>query len=119
MSHDPVADAAVPLVFHVRLRVKPERVDEWLRAVHDIVEAMSKEDTFLSCTLHRDANEPTLFTLYERWAEPDVATFLARQDKPYRRDYEARLPALLQGPREPQVLVPLAHWPESDQALGR
>ncbi|WP_299343893.1 hypothetical protein [uncultured Pseudoxanthomonas sp.] len=42
-----------------------------------------------------------------------MATFLARQDRPYRRDYEARLPELLQGPREPQVLVPLARWPST------
>lgn len=116
MSREEVAAPCGPLVFYVRLRVKPECVDAWLQAVHDIVDAMSKEDTFLSCALHRDANDPTLFTLYERWAEPDVATFLARQDKPYRRDYEARLPELLQGPREPQVLVPLAEWPPADQS---
>lgn len=113
MSLDHAATPSAPLVFYVRLRVKPERVDEWLHAVHAIVDAMAKEDTFLSCDLHRDANDPTLFTLYERWAEPDVATFLARQDKSYRRHYEARLPELLQGPREPQVLVPLARWPST------
>jgi quinol monooxygenase YgiN len=102
--------APVPLVFDVVLRVKPERVDEWLREVEMILEAMSEEDTFLSCDLHRDANDPSVFTLYERWAEPDVDTFLARQDKPYRREYEAKLPELLQGPREPRVLVPLRRW---------
>jgi len=102
--------APAPLVFHVVLRVKPERVEDWLREVAAIADAMSKEDTFLSCDLHRDANDPNVFTLYERWAEPDVQTFLARQDKPYRRAYEAKLPALLQGPREPQVLVPLRRW---------
>ena len=102
--------APTPLVFHVVLRVKPERVDDWLREVAAIAEAMSEEDTFLSCDLHRDANDPNVFTLYERWAEPDVETFLARQDKPYRREYEAKLPDLLQGPREPQVLVPLRQW---------
>ncbi|UOV03619.1 antibiotic biosynthesis monooxygenase [Pseudoxanthomonas sp. F37] len=116
MNREEMAVPRGPLVFYVRLRVKPECVDAWLQAVHDIVDAMSKEDTFLSCALHRDANDPTLFALYERWAEPDVATFLARQDKPYRRDYEARLPDLLQGPREPQVLVPLAEWPQADQS---
>ncbi|MFC3714585.1 putative quinol monooxygenase [Luteimonas soli] len=102
--------APVPLVFHVVLRVKPERVDDWLREVAAVADAMSEEDTFLSCDLHRDANDPNVFTLYERWAEPDVETFLARQDKPYRREYEAKLPELLQDPREPQVLVPLRRW---------
>jgi quinol monooxygenase YgiN len=100
----------VPLVFHVVVRVKPECVDEWLREIAAIADAMSQEDTFLSCDLHRDAHDSSVFTLYERWAEPDVETFLARQDKPYRRAYEAKLPQLLQGPREPQVLVPLRRW---------
>ena len=102
--------ASGPLVFHVVLRVKPECIDEWLREVTAIADAMSKEDTFLSCDLCRDAHDSCVFTLYERWAEPDVETFLVRQDKPYRRAYEARLPQLLQGPRQPQVLVPLRRW---------
>ncbi|WP_299345217.1 hypothetical protein [uncultured Pseudoxanthomonas sp.] len=45
MSLDHAATPSAPLVFYVRLRVKPERVDEWLHAVHAIVDAMSKEDT--------------------------------------------------------------------------
>ena len=36
-----------------------------------------------------------------------VEAFLQRQDTPYRRAYEACLPDLPQGPREPQVLVPI------------
>src|SRR3546814_6298424 len=98
------------LGFHVVWGGKPEGVEEGLREVAAIADAMSEEDTFLSCDLHRDASDPNVFTLYERWAEPDVETFLARQDKPYRREYEAKLPELLQGPREPQVLVPLRRW---------
>ena len=98
------------LVFYVKFRVKPGRIDEWRQAVNDIIEQMSHEDSFVSCQLHVDAQDPTLFTLYERWAEPSVDAFLQRQDKPYRRAYEALLPDLLQGPREPQVLVPLGEW---------
>lgn len=98
------------LVFYVKCRVKPDRIDAWRRAVTDIIEQMSHEDTFVSCQLHVDAHDPTLFTLYERWDEPSVEAFLQRQDTPYRRAYEALLPDLLQGPREPQVLVPLGAW---------
>lgn len=101
------------LVFYVKCRVKPDRIDAWRRAVTDIIEQMSHEDTFVSCQLHVDAQDPTLFTLYERWAEPSVEAFLQRQDTPYRRAYEALLPDLLQGPREPQVLVPLGAWHRS------
>lgn len=98
------------LVFYVKCRVKPECVEAWRKAVTEIIEQMSREDTFVSCQLHVDAQDPTLFTLYERWAEPSVESFLQRQDTPYRRAYEALLPGLLQGPREPQVLVPLGEW---------
>ena len=102
--------ASQDLVFYVKCRVKPDRIDAWRQAVAAIIDQMSREDTFVSCQLHVDAQDPTLFTLYERWAEPSVEAFLQRQDKPYRRAYEALLPDLLQSPREPQVLVPLGEW---------
>ena len=98
------------LVFYVKCRVRPDRIDEWRQAVDQIIEQMSAEDSFVSCHLHRDAGDPTLFTLYERWAEPSIDAFLEHQDKPYRQAYEAKLPELLQEPREPQVLVPLGEW---------
>ena len=98
------------LVFYVRLHVKPECIDEWKRAVTDIVEQMSREAAFVSCYLHQDAQQPNLFVLYERWNEPSVEAFLQHQDTPYRRAYEARLPALLERPREPTVLLPINEW---------
>lgn len=98
------------LVFYVKCHVRPECVDAWREAVGEVIERMSQEDSFVACHLHVDAQDPTLFTLYERWAEPSVEAFLQHQDTPYRRAYEDRLPALLRGPREPQVLVPLGAW---------
>lgn len=98
------------LVFYVKLHVKPEAVDEWRQALDEIVDAMSKETAFIACYLHRDAQDEHLFTLYERWAEPSVEAFLSNQMKPYRVAYEAKLEHLLQRPREPQVLLPLAQW---------
>ena len=98
------------LVFYVKLHVKPECIDEWKRAVTDIVEQMSHETAFVSCYLHQDAQQPNLFVLYERWNEPSVEAFLQHQDTPYRRAYEARLPALLERPREPTVLLPINEW---------
>jgi len=106
------------LVFYVKLYVKPDRVQEWKEAVHTIVEQMSKEDAFISCYMHQDANDRTLFTLYERWTEPSVDAFLKNQMKPYRVAYDAKLEALLQRPREAQVLLPLGQWQKRD-AEGR
>ena len=52
MSIDHATDPSAPLVFYVRLRVKPERVDEWLRAVHDIVEAIEGPIALTACVDH-------------------------------------------------------------------
>jgi quinol monooxygenase YgiN len=98
------------LVFYVKLYVKPDRVEEWKEAVHTIIEAMKEEEAFISCYLHQDANDPTHFTLYERWAEPSVEAFITNQMKPYRVEYDAKLEDLLQRPREPQILIPLGEW---------
>ena len=98
------------LVFYVRLWVKPERVKEWTSALHELLGEMAKEPAFVSCYLHQDAHDAAQFTLYERWREPSVEAFLENQATPYRAAYEARLPDLLQRPREPAVLLPLAEW---------
>lgn len=99
-----------PLVFYVKLQVKPERVQDWLDALHTLVDRMADEPAFVSCDLHRDAQDPTLFTLYERWNEASVEDFLAHQSTDYRAAYDALLPELLQLPREPQVLELLQSW---------
>ncbi|MEQ1727020.1 MAG: antibiotic biosynthesis monooxygenase [Vicinamibacterales bacterium] len=104
------------LVFYVKLYVKPDRVEEWKEAVSLIIEQMSNEDAFISCYLHKDANDHTLFTLYERWAEPSVEAFVKNQMKPYRLAYDAKLEALLQRPRDAQILVPLGQWQKRDAA---
>ena len=98
------------LIFYVKLYVRPDRVDDWKEAVNAVIEEMSKEEAFISCDLHQDANDEHLFTLYEQWAEPSVEAFLKNQDKPYRAAYEAKLGSLLARPREPQVLRPLGQW---------
>jgi quinol monooxygenase YgiN len=103
-----VADS--DLVFYVQLKVKPDRIDEWRRALDDIVERMSEEEAFVSCYLHRDAHDDCLFTLYERWREPSVESFLSNQMKPYRIAYDAKLPHLLQQPRDAAILKPLGEW---------
>jgi quinol monooxygenase YgiN len=103
------------LVFYVKLHVKPECVEEWKHAVNEIAERMSHEDAFVACYLHQDMQDPNLFTLYERWSESSVDAFLKNQMKPYRQAYEAKLPALLQRPREPAVLSPLGEWHKAVQ----
>lgn len=98
------------LVFYVTLHVKPDCIDAWKAAVTEVIEQMALEDAFVSCFLHQDTRDPTVFTLYERWTEPSVEAFLQHQTKPYRVAYDAKLPDLLQRPREPAVLTPIREW---------
>ena len=100
------------LVFYVRLDLKPESVQEWRAAVLTVIERMSQERAFVSCSLHQDLNEPTCYTLYERWREPSVEAFIKHQfeGKDYRQDYEARLPGMLRTPRAPTVLRLIQEW---------
>lgn len=98
------------LVFYVKLWVKPECIEEWKRAVFEVIEQMSLEEAFVSCYMHQDTQDPNLFTLYERWNEPSVDDFLKHQMKPYRIAYDEKLPDLLQRPREPVVLSPIGEW---------
>ena len=64
MSRHEAGTAPVPLVF----RVRPERTQPWLKAVHALIDTMSREDSVLSRDLQRDAHDANLLTLHERWA---------------------------------------------------
>ena len=107
--------ANAELVFYVELRVKRERVDEWRRALDEIIEHMSKEDAFVACYLDQDPHDECRFTLYERWNEPSVEAFLAHQMTPYRQAYDAKLPGLLQQPRDATILKPIREWHKQEQ----
>ena len=100
------------LVFYVKLDLKPECVAEWKAAVTAVIDRMSREAAFVSCSLQQDPGNPTVFTLYERWREPSVAAFIAHQfeGKQYRQAYEARLPGMLRAPRDTSVLRHMREW---------
>jgi quinol monooxygenase YgiN len=98
------------LVFYVTLTVKPDRIEDWKAAAFEIIGEMQHEEAFVSCYMHQDPRAPNVFTLYERWNEPSVEAFVAHQMKPYRLAYDAKLPDLLERPREPAVLTPVREW---------
>ena len=104
--------ASSDLVFYVQLQVKPECVQEWKDAVIEVINHMSKENTFVTCYLHRDAQDVNRFTLYERWSELSIEAFIANQleAKSYRKAYEEKLPTLLEYPRTASVLSYVKEW---------
>ncbi|WP_421900677.1 putative quinol monooxygenase [Maridesulfovibrio sp.] len=100
------------LVFYVEFNVKPECIEKFLKGATVVIEAMSKEDSFVTAYLHRDANDTNKFTLYERWTEASMDDFMRNQlqGKSYRDEYEEYLPDLLTSPRTFAVLDPIGEW---------
>lgn len=97
---------SAPLAVTVSLRVRPDRVEEFLRLLTPVLDAMRHEPTFVNAVLHRDPEDPAHFMIYETWADRrDLVEVQMR--RPYRAAYEARLPELLREPRRPQVWQPL------------
>ena len=86
--------------------ITPGREEEYLALVNEVNDRMRHEPTFVSTVLHRAADDPGLFMLYETWH--DRADFFAVQmHRPYRATYEERLPGLLRAPRRMTVFEPL------------
>lgn len=100
------------LVFTVEFNIKPESRNAFLASLTTLVEAMAKEETFVSTYLHQDTQDENKFLIYERWSEPSMEAFMENQlrGKSYRDDYEARLPEWSSEPRKIAVLDPLGEW---------
>lgn len=104
------------LVFYVKYHLKPQFVDEFKERLLGVVNNMIKEETFVSAFVHQYTEEPTRFSMYERWRESSKEAFMTYQmdAKIYRREYEERLPLLSDTPRKIHLLRPLAFWISSE-----
>ncbi|ENX3947888.1 putative quinol monooxygenase [Photobacterium damselae] len=100
------------LIFYVEFDVKPECVEKFLQGATQVLEAMSKESTFVSTQFHRHTENPNKFSLYEVWNEPSMDEFVKNQlqGKSYRDEYESYLPELLATPRKFSVLESIGSW---------
>lgn len=91
-----------PFVLLATIHVKPGCEAEYLSLVGPVNDAMRHEPTFVNTVLHRSADDPALFMLHETWLDRENF-FSVQMKRPYRADYEARLPAMLRRPRTMQV----------------
>jgi len=98
-----------PLVFMVEFNIKPESKEAFLKSLGQVIEDMSKEDTFITTYLHADSKDPNKFIIYERWAEPSLEAFMENQlrSKRYRDYYEENLPSWSSEPRKITILNPI------------
>src|SRR3982074_2582023 len=80
-----------PFTLLVDIPLKPGRADEFMALLNDVFEAMKVEETFVSATALRGAEDPDTILLCENWI--DRENFMSVQLKrPYRDRYEARQP---------------------------
>jgi len=98
--------------FYVNFHIKEEHIDTWRDATIFVLENMKVEKTFICAYLHRDANDPAHFTLYEKWNESSMESFMKNQlkGKAYRKEYEKQLPQWSKCPRTFSNLEPLHEW---------
>jgi len=100
-----------PFTLLVDIPLKPGRADEFMALLNDVFEAMKVEETFVSATALRDAEDPDTVLLCENWI--DRENFMSVQLKrPYRDRYEARLPELLRSPRKLSFFEPICSVPQ-------
>ena len=94
------------LVFYVNFHIKADKVEEWKSKAFALVEKMAHEDTFICTFLHQDEEDPSRFTIYERWNEPDFETLAKSKNyaEEYRKVYKDLLPDLTQSIRNFRVL---------------
>jgi quinol monooxygenase YgiN len=96
----------MPVAFTVTLHVKPGREDDFLGLLAPVLDAMRHEATFINAVLHRDAEDPTRFMLYETWADLDDVVEV-QLERDYRRAYHEALPDLLRAERGIGVWQPM------------
>lgn len=79
----------------VTFHVNPGHKEEFLQRLGDLVDVMSKEDTFLNSFVTESAEDPDVLYNYETWAETQESFMATQFTKAYRMPYEAEVPRLL------------------------
>ena len=98
--------AADQFVLLATVPIKRGAEAEYLALVNAVNDEMRHEPTFVNTILHCAADVPGLFMLYETWRDREDF-FAVQMKRPYRAEYEARLPELLRAPRRMEVFETL------------
>ena len=92
--------------FYTNFQVKPDRRTDWKKAAMNLFDRMVDEDAFICAFLHQDAEDPTRFTLYERWNKNSQIDFADE----HRKLLESILPDAVQTLRNFRILQPRGNW---------
>ena len=100
----------MPVTYVIKFRVVAERREEFLERLHNVLDAMKHEPMYHAAVLHRDPESENTLLLYETWeSHQDVLD--VQLHRPYRQEWHAALPHLLEAPREIGIWEPIkADW---------
>ena len=96
----------MPVTYVIKFTVVPARRDEFLERLHHVLDAMKHEPTYHAAVLHRDPEAENTFLLYETW-ENHQDVLDVQLHRPYRQEWHAALPHLLEAPREIGIWEPI------------
>jgi quinol monooxygenase YgiN len=86
--------------------IRPGQRERFLSLLNGVLDAMRHETTFVNATLHRDGGNENRFLLHETWSDhQDVVD--VQVHRPYRLEFHAALPELLETPRDISVWQPV------------
>lgn len=102
-----------PYTFTSEMRVKPEHLEEFCAALEATVDLVRREPACLVVRAHQSPDDPTVFMMYEQWA--DRAAFV---DEVMARDYYVAYKAATESfHREPRIVrVWSPRFPEDPEA---
>jgi len=96
----------MPVTYVIRFHVIPERRQQFLQLLTEVLDAMKVETTFREAILHRDPASENTFMLYETWDSHDDVVNV-QLNRPYRRAWHDALPGILAREREIGVWEPI------------
>ena len=94
------------VAYLIEFTVMDDQRERFLQLISDVLTAMAQEANYRSAMLHEDPNDPRHFLLHEVWADHEDVMHV-QMHRPYRREWHAALPDLLDGERRIEVWRPV------------
>jgi quinol monooxygenase YgiN len=97
------------VVLYVRFHTKPGKKEAFRAHLYRTIEAMQVEPAFVNTIVHDVLDAPDDIVLYEIWRGSRERWLGEELNRPYRAEYEAGLPALIEQ-RIVEWLQPAREW---------
>ena len=105
-----------PFVIEVRLFLKPECKDDYLKALNDVIEPARAEPSCRFLRAYESAEDPNMIVLLESWADfPTFSEEVLNRD--FYQRYIAASESMYSAPRQVTQLLPLHRSDQPDLSI--